>query len=774
MRGRLAAALGASRLASSILLPATVAAAMLVAGRAARAQDLSCEAGDREVERLRFEGNRAFGDTELADVIVTTPSSAVSRLRVVGRRRCLDPDEFPVDVLRLEAYYRKRGYRQVAVDTVVRAVPTGIANRRAVEVTFVIREGRPLRVDSIAVTGLDTLRGPAGVRGREREARARLLRDFPLRRGSVFDQVALEAARDSIIHRLRNMGYPRADALLPWSSNVETMTVEAAVNVFPGPFARVGRIAVRVDTAGGQRQQIPDAVVLRTTALRTGEPFAVGAVAAAQRALYQTDAYRRVEIRADSAPGARGGAPTDTVIDLVVQLVEGEMRAARLSAGYATLDCFRMHGDLTDRYFAPWAQRVELSARLSRIGIGDPLDGARGLCRWAKADQYSDKLNYYLGATFRQSTAYRGRRVPALTLFTSVLSEYNAFRRRTTAGALFSLTSPAGTRYPSTFSYQFELGRTEASPVIFCAVFSACDAAAREPLTGNRPLGALGYTVVRSQLDNPLDPTWGSVQRLTARHSSAVTGSASTQRFNKLVADATWYRRFGASNVLVAHLQIGTVFGGAPPQERLFAGGPTTVRGFRQNELGPAVYLVSEYQLIVNPFTRDTFFIADPSLVPAPDRTIPAGGNTLAVANLELQLRSPVLAEHLRLALFTDVGEVWNRGTLTAERVQPRITPGAGVRVRTLFGTVRVDLGYNPYDFLSGAAYAIERGPDGSQALYCVSPNNDLRVTGVTIGESGRPVGRQESGDCPGQYRPQTRRGFFNRLNPSIWIGNAF
>lgn len=742
------------------------------------AQDLSCEAGDREVQRLRFDGNAAFTDAELARAVVTTPSSAASRLRIVGTRRCLDPDEFPRDVIRLQTYYRARGWVEATVDTVVRALPVGARDRRAVDVTFVVREGRPLRVDRVVVTGVDSLRaagGGGGARGAEAAVRARLLRDFPLREGSVFDRVALAAARDTIVGRLRNGGYPRADALVAWDTDTARMAASAQVTVLPGAFTRLGTIRLERDTAGGA--EVPDATVRRTLGLRPGDPFRANAILDAQRALYETDAYRRVEIREDTAPAPGGAARPDTLLDLVVQLTEGELRAARVGAGWATLDCFRTQAEYTDRYFAHWAQRLELTGRVSRIGIGAPLGFAPALCPQARQDQYSDTLNYYLGATVRHSSLYRGRRIPSVTLFTSVASEYNAFRRRTTIGSLLSIASPAGARLPTTWSYQFELGRTDASPVVFCAIFSACDDTSRARLTAdNRPLGAIGYTVARNRTNDPVDPTAGTSLRFSARHASAATLSHPTQRFNKLVGDATWYRRLGESNLLVAHVQVGAVFGGAPPQERLFAGGPTSVRGFRQNELGPVVYLVSEYEPIVNPFTRDTFLIADPDSVTVPDRTIPAGGNTLVVANLELQTRSPVLADLLRFAFFVDAGEVWNRGVATAQVRQLRLTPGAGVRVRTLFGVVRVDLGYNPYSPLTptGPAYAIATGPAGEQALYCVSPLNDLPVTGFVSREPGSPLARQALGDCPAQFTPASPRGFLRRLNPSIWIGNAF
>ena len=56
------------------------------------AQDIGCDPGDVEVERVRFEGNTTFTDAQLANGLVTTPSSWARRVfRVIGTRRCLDP-----------------------------------------------------------------------------------------------------------------------------------------------------------------------------------------------------------------------------------------------------------------------------------------------------------------------------------------------------------------------------------------------------------------------------------------------------------------------------------------------------------------------------------------------------------------------------------------------------------------------------------------------------------------------------------------------------------
>jgi outer membrane protein insertion porin family/translocation and assembly module TamA len=744
-------------LALAALVGGAAASGVARPARAA-AQDLGCDAGDREVRRLRFVGNSAFDDEALTRVVVTTASSYLSRLRIVGARRCLNPDEFPRDLLRLAAFYRKRGYPQVQVDTVVRQ-----ETPRAVDVTFRISEGRPLRVDSVRVAGLDAVR-PA----------ARQLPPFPLRPGSVFDRAALEAARDTIRQRLRDRGYPTADALLSWSTDTTRLTADVEVQVVPGPFTRLGRIVVAFDTVAGERPRVPERVVRGTLGVRVGDPVSARDLVDAQRTLYQTDAWRRVELRVDTAgsPGGRG-AGADTLATLFVNLAQGDLHAARASAGWATLDCLRLQADYTDRYLLPRAQRLEVTGRVSRIGRGWPLDFARDqLCAsQSRRDVYSDTVNYYLGATLRQPSLFRLRRVPSLTLFTSWASEFNAYQRVTPIGSLFSLASRPGTRLPSTLSYQLEVGRTTANPAVFCAVFSACDEPTRELLSRNRRVGVIGYALARNRADNPLNPTRGNLQRVTLRHSSGATGSQETQRFNKAVAEASWYKTLGRdAAVLTAHVQGGMVWGQAPPQERLFAGGPTTVRGFRQNELGPVVYLVTRYDSVAAPDGR---FLLRTTENARADRVVPAGGNALVVGNLELVVRSPVLPSLLSLAAFTDAGTVWNRsGALVADR-RPRVTPGAGIRIRSLFGAIRVDLGYNPYATSAGAAYFLGNLGEGDareQVLYCVTPGNTLPASGGTPSVPGV----QDAGRCPSTFRPPRGGGFFNRLNPSIWIGQAF
>jgi hypothetical protein len=104
---------------------------------AAWAQDIGCDRGDLEVSRVDFVGNRTFDDAQLANGLVTTPSSWARRvLRKIGTRRCLDTLEVQRDPLRLLVLYRRRGFPSATVSARIDTVrPSTVA------VTFRIQEG---------------------------------------------------------------------------------------------------------------------------------------------------------------------------------------------------------------------------------------------------------------------------------------------------------------------------------------------------------------------------------------------------------------------------------------------------------------------------------------------------------------------------------------------------------------------------------------------------------------------------------------------------------
>ncbi len=730
--------------------------AAFLGGSSASAQDINCDRGDLEVMRLIFEGNSAFSDAELAKTIVTTPSAWARRYLHLPFtvKHCLDRSELPNDRARLIIFYRRRGYPKVTVDTVVKELAPG-----AVEVRFNINEGPPVILKSFVIEGLDSV-----------PEKARIIRDLPVREAGRFDRFAIDAAADTIRERLHNNGYPRADVLNRFAVNDSALLAWDTLTVTPGPRTRIGAIKIEVTPLEGKTQQIPTRIVRRIMGLDSGGLFREYEVIDAQRALYQTEAYQHVSITPDSS--------ADSLVTLYARLAEAPMHSARVGAGYGTLDCLRITGELTNYNFLSGARRLDLNARVSKIGIGRPLDGAPGLCPAAKQDIFSNRLNYYAGATLRQPLFLGLRTVPTITVYTQRVSEYNAYRRTTAIGGVASLVWRGLTRTPVNLSYSMDLGRTEAQPALFCAVFNLCDAAERNRIQKTQRLAVLSLSVTRDNSNNILSPTRGSIIRLEARHSSPLILSDSGLQFNKFVGDASRYINAGGGNVIALRVRGGSVFGRTfgsatvfiPPQERLYAGGPTTVRGFAQNELGSLLYVSRAYQ-VVPPSVSG---LADTTVVDSTYRRIvPVGGNSLVVGNLELRLRGPVLPELLQFTIFTDAGEVWNRGaSSTLSGVKLKVTPGIQITAFSPVGPVRVAIGYNPYQRPPGPLY-YEATNEGGE-LVCVSAGSNL-ATHITRNSSGIVTNiKQDPGTCLASFQPAKDNRFRSKLTFSFAIGQAF
>lgn len=126
-----------------------------------------------------------------------------------------------------------------------------------------------------------------------------------------------------------------------------------------------------------------------------------------------------------------------------------------------------------------------------------------------------------------------------------------------------------------------------------------------------------------------------------------------------------------------------------PPEERFFAGGANSVRGYARNTLGQGVWVTND--------------VAEGDTVPANGATfIPTGGTAVGVASAELRFPSPFLPRLLRLAAFVDAGTLGTRSLQDLAAGDWKVTPGMGLRAQTPVGPLRLDVAYNPYQPTSG------------------------------------------------------------------------
>lgn len=748
-----------------IITAATVLAACWAMPTIASGQDLRCGAGDTEVRGLDFYGNHLFTDAELGNVIVTTPSSWARRYLDLpfSVRRCLDEQEFANDRLRLILFYRRRGFPRVTVDTGRIA-----AGRAGARVEFRIHEGPQAVLRSLVLRGLDSLPDSHDISA-----------GIPIAPGDRFDRTRIDAAIDLMTRRLRNSGYPAVSARNSFATTDSGLVAFDTLTITPGTLTRFGAVDIVVTPSRRKTQQISNHTVRRIVGIDSGTLFREQALVDAQRALYQTDAYTHVAIALDSAAGIRVGR--DSLAPLDIALGENTMHAARLGGGYGTLDCFRATGELDDYNFLNGARHLTIQGRVSKIGIGRPLNGAADLCPQAKADPYSGQLNYYLGATLRQPVFFGLHTVPTFTAYTSRVSEYQVYVRTTSIGGVASVQYQRWARTPVTFGYTMDFGRTESQPALFCAVFNLCTAEERDRVQRNQRLAVVNAVVLHDATNDPIAPSVGSLTRFEIRHASPLVLSDTGLQFNTVLGEASRYVSVGGGNVLAMHIRAGLVFsrsfrtnvGFIPPQERLYAGGPSSVRGFAQNELGADTYIAASYDTVaVIDTAGQTSKYFRYRGTAKPRRVVPVGGNSLVVANLEMRLRSPVLPDVLQFAVFVDAGDVWNRGAANAfGGYQIKVTPGVQVAALTPIGPVRVVVGYNPYQQSAGPLYFESTSDAG--ALPCVAPGNTLKVTTDSTSDPSHPHLVQAAGVCSG-YKPPATRSFGSRLTFGLAIGQAF
>lgn len=686
------------------------------------------------MRELSFEGNRSIDDYTLSTVIATSKSSFFAtawwvRWIGLGAKRYFDELEFRRDVVRLILFYRQSGFMSVVVDTVVRRTPDDAF------VTFRVYEGEPVRVKQLTIDGI------AGIVDERRMRRA-----IPLQEGDPFNRFLLQAAADTIAAWLRNRARPYAQVLRNFDSDSEAHAADVRFEVVPGPLTRIGEVAVRGEG------RVDTGTVLRLLSVHPGDLYKEDLLFQSQRDLYSTGTFRSAQVTlADSAPPMSGGEGNPTArARVVVRVVEGPRHRIRLGGGYGTLDCFRAQSGWSIYGLLGGARVLDLSARVSKLGVGRPLDAGfdQNVCRPLQSDSQSNRLNYNAGLTLFQQAFLSPRHTASLGVFAERRSEVRTYSRTqigTNAGIVFN----ARRRVPVSTIYGVSVGRTDADAAIFCSVFSVCDLQTQADLRERRRFASLTVTAGEHTEDFALDPTAGGHVGITLLHASRWLGSDTLYEFNRGEFEIARYIPFGRRGVFAWRLHAGALVPATritavgqnlrfvPPEHRFYAGGPNTVRGYGANELGPHVYVITDST------SNNYDSLPNGTKVYRRVRTVATGGNSILLANVEARVPAPVLPDRLRVALFVDVGQVYERQTELYSFRSMRVTPGAGLRFTTPLGPVRMDVAYN--------AYALEPGT--------LLLQNDSTRTLVEL-----PVTYQQ--------RPPT--SFWQRLVLQFAIGQAF
>jgi outer membrane protein assembly complex protein YaeT len=669
-----------------LLLPGTIASQT--------PDSASKEPPRTEVDKLIFKGVKSVDRKELKASIATdashcvsvllTPLCLITHAHYVYARRFLNREELKRDVLRARVFYWKRGFRETAVDTLVTDKPGNHVN-----VTFIVNEGPPTLVSNIAVTQTRPV-----LTEREIADRVVLEEQRPL------NLLKLDSTVAFLSQRLWDKGF--ADALVDTTVVIDSAGRTATVGIEMNPrwFATVSDIIVEGN------EKIDTHTILRTLSLRPGDLFKRSELLRSQRALYESNLFKRAAIEIPRQE--------DSSKVLVVTVTEAQLREARLSTGFNTIDFFQLEGRFTHYSFLGGARRLELQAALGNLFAGS-LNG-----RFIFRDVMSgvvDQRSRYFAPTY---TASLNLFQP---FFVTRLNQigFSIFGHRRSApgiyidkgfGTSLTFTHEVRERAPVSANYRFELTRVDAGDVYFCINYGVCDQSTLGALRNRNRLSPLSLTGSINRANDPLTPTKGYRGSADLEHASTFT--VSDYRYNRATADVAAYRPVRKRGALAGRVRLGWVKGlqstasalgveGDPdllhPSKRFYAGGSRSVRGYGENQLGPRVLTIPAQRLRRHDpaCTEDIdITLCDPNAegVEHTDFTArPLGGNTVAEASAEF--RFPVWRQIMG-AVFVDGGYVSQQTNPDLPKSKTAVTPGFGIRYVSPVGPIRVDFGINP------------------------------------------------------------------------------
>ncbi|WP_084367028.1 autotransporter assembly complex protein TamA [Neokomagataea thailandica] len=458
---------------------------------------------------------------------------------------------------------------------------------------------------------------------------------FGLASGQLAQAAPVLAAQGNLLTFLQEEGYATASVSTPLAYlRPQSQTLDIVFHVERGPKVVIGPIGFDGLT------HVRDSFLRRRLTLHEGDLYRPSTIEAARQDLASTGVFSTVQVHdappivtlgntVSRVPGVTQAMPID------FDFTEGKRRTLSAQAGYST--------DLGGRAGVSWthhnllgaAEQLKLTALVTGLG-GSAQQG----------------LGYDVYADFNKPDFLR--RDQTLSLRVEAIRQLLYSYRQTAFLARAGLGRHLGKYW---FVSAGVMGMQE-------QIQQFGDT--RHYFIVSAPLAA---TYDSTELVNPIDPaTHGIRASLTATPS--VSLESNTSFFTILTAQASTYFDFArlgltksGNSVLAVRGIVGSVQGAStyqiPPDQRLYAGGPATIRGFRYQGVGPQ-YGNTKYAI---------------------------GGTSMDAGTVEFRQRLP---KNLGFAAFMDAGQVGTgsrpgQGTL-------RVGYGAGLRYFTPIGPVRVDV----------------------------------------------------------------------------------
>jgi outer membrane translocation and assembly module TamA len=502
--------------------------------------------------------------------------------------------------------------------------------RDAVDVAFRVDEGPRALLARVEITGLPD---------DPKVDAADLRKLIALDDGAPFDYATYDLAKPALTAALARDGYPRARVDLRVDADLDHNAAIIQVAFTPGPRCRFGAITIK-----GVDGPLAESVRARVAA-RPGDLYSSDDLADTRARLYDMQRFATVRIEPDlSGEG--------DVIPITVAVELSTRHELRLGGGFG---------------MNPTSYEVHTRAGYTISGWPGDLETTRlalkpALVRLRETGLWEPRIEA-LAAIDRMDLF-----VPQLTGTAEVGLQWITVEAYTSDGphVQLGLKMPLYRRYLQA-STAWHLEALELRDVS-----TALTPELRAQLGLDAPSYRLGYleeTLIADLRDDPVEPRWGAYGEVRAHEGSRFAGGAFD--YLRLVPELRGYVPVGPV-VLASRARLGTLVGDVPVTERFYAGGANSQRGFGERTLSPFVTGMVNGAII----------------------DVPYGGG--ALLELSEEARFPLghlFGQRVGGVTFLDGGddtEVLSQLDLG----HLHWAAGAGLRVHTLIGPVRLDLAY--------------------------------------------------------------------------------
>ncbi len=444
-----------------------------------------------------------------------------------------------------------------------------------------------------------------------------------LRIGDPFRKPDIEAATVAILILYADHGYLDAEAIP--SSRVNGLTHRALIDfaIHENSQFRIGEIDIV-----GLKKTNPD-IVRRELEFKTGEVIKFSLLMRSQQKLYLLGLFQNVYIRPLKS------SIDSTRKDIKIELTEKMSGEFNVTFGYESVEKLRARAELYDTNVLGSARKLGLSGKVSMINYGSELS-------------FTDP--YTLGSRWRTDIKVNleHQEEPSYTL--------NRTGGVLTIGRSFLIRSSALLTYRREI---VDLGNIRALGV---------------PVDMGANVRSLKLSFIYDGRDNLFNATRG----IYAEWSNELAGFFLTgsNDFTRFSGKVKYFYPLTFSTVLATALEVRMIRANRVSlNERLFAGGPSSIRGFDYQKIGPL-----------------------------DDNRVPLGGKLSFVWNL-LEIRQS-LYKMIGGAAFMDMGNVWSE-TEHFNFTDMRMGVGFGFRVNTPIGLARLDFGVNAFPRIDEQRYKI-------------------------------------------------------------------